>query len=131
MDRCSGVGMKLVDAAQQHLGKTLVLDDVEAYSQEGVAELLKMIHERLAPGSLVEFEVVNWDWLAERASILRRPDPVLCDMLLGAGKRSVWNDLSISLVLLQAGFIRVWTGRYDGLPPHLLAVKAVKLDPDG
>ena len=109
--------------------KDIFIEDFEQLSMADAKVALSEAYRVLALGGLVECAVLNWGWIVERYLCVNGTDAELGRMLFEAPRRAVWDERTIGMTCLRAGFFKAWAGRVSEYPEHMMYVKALKFNP--
>ena len=109
--------------------KDIFIEDFEQLSMADAKVALSEAYRVLALGGLVECAVLNWGWLVERYLCMNGTDAELGRMLFEAPRRAVWDERTIGVACLKAGFYKSWAGRVAELPEHMFWAKGLKWIP--
>ena len=109
--------------------KDIFIEDFEQLSMVNARETLSEAYRVLSSGGLVECAVLNWGWVVERYLCMNGTDPELARILFESPRRSVWDERTIGVACLRAGFYKSWSGKVAELPDHMMWVKALRFSP--
>lgn len=86
----------------------------------------------LKPGGVIEFCVLNFEKFIHEYKSRREVTHEMSDLLFRGPpgyvvmRHSVWDEGSLVMCMLFAGFLKVWTGDVDEIPPSMFYVKGIK-----